>query len=46
MGQVDGVVVVRKVDGEGEGVVVPVLLVEHRLVAVVPNVAKEALTSR
>ena len=42
MGQVDGVVVVRKVDGEGEGVVVPVLLVEHRLVAVVPNVAKEA----
>ena len=36
VGQVDGVVVVREVDGEGEGVAVAVLLVKHRLVAVVP----------
>jgi hypothetical protein len=34
--QVDGVIVVREVDGEGQGVAVPVLLVEHGLVAVVP----------
>jgi len=39
VGQVDGVVVVGEVDGEGEGVVVAVLLVEHRLVAVVPDQA-------
>ena len=27
--QVDGVIVVREVDGEGQGVAIPVLLVEH-----------------
>lgn len=36
VGQVDGVVVVREVDGERQGVAVAVLLVKHRLVAVVP----------
>ena len=35
-GQIDGVVVVREVDGERQGVAVAVLLVKHRLVAVVP----------
>ena len=36
VGQIDGVVVVREVDGERQGVAVAVLLVKHRLVAVVP----------
>jgi hypothetical protein len=35
--QVDRVVVVREVDGEGQRVAVAVLLVEDRLVAVVPE---------
>ena len=35
MCQVDCVVIVWEVDGEGQGVAVPVLLVEHRLVPVV-----------
>ena len=37
MRQIDGVIVMGEVDGEGQGVAVAVLLIEHRFVAVVPE---------
>ena len=37
MRQIDGVIVMGEVDGEGQGVAVPVLLIKHRFVAVVPE---------